>query len=267
MRLENITISYPSKHHKAAKFIAENLLDDSETFQRKMGQYPELPITIIMAKNDEHYHQLIGQSSSIIEFSQACYKFSNQTIYIKNPRDIRNSSKLRKIILHEYIHHFVFHYIENPPLWFNEGMAVYFSNDLTYQRELNFVKNYLLGNSRKLKNMQSKYPENQIEWESFYSKSALAVKYIHKNEKLKFYQFWENVSHSGDFQQAFINSFYFTPDDFSNFFEQYSKKHFRVELLLASTGIIWAVLPFIFLIGVLRRWLINRKIKQDWEAD
>ena len=244
--------------------MGENLLKDIDIFQRRIGQYPQLPVNITIAKNDKNYQELIGKSSSIIEFSQACYQGKNQTIFIRNPRDLKNNSQLRKIILHEYIHHFVRYYISKPPLWFNEGMAVYFSNDLTYQREINFVKNYLLGNSRKLEHMKSKYPENRIEWESFYAKSALAVKYLYNEKKGGFYDFWENVGKTKNFEIAFINSFFFTPDEFSRNFEQYSKTHFKIELLLASSGIVWGLFPFIFFIALWRRKIRNKKIEAKW---
>ena len=146
-------------------------------------------------------------------------------------------------------------------------MAVYFSNDLSYNRELNFIKNYILGNSLTLEQMKFRYPKNRIEWEAFYAKSALAVKYLFVKKRPEFYNLWDNAFPTKNFDRVFLKSFYFTPKDFSNFFEEYSKTHFRAEILLASTGIIWGILPLIFIIGVIRRKIRNRRMKREWEQE
>ena len=245
--------------------IVDNLWEDIDTFQRKIGQYPELKIKIIMASDKTEYHEIIGRSSPIIEFSQAVYIPSRATILLQNPRDMKNFSRLREIILHEYIHHFVHAQIKNPPLWFNEGMAVYYSGGLTYRRELNFIKNYLLGNSQSLNQMRRRYPQNRIEWESFYANSALAVKYLATEKAQRFQKFWQNLQTEREFSAAFIRSFYFTPSEFSYFFEQYSQDNFRLGLLLSSSGLIWALLPLIFLLALLRRSIKNRRIRKRWQ--
>jgi hypothetical protein len=261
----DITIHFPADQEKLARLIVDNLWDDIDTFQRQIGQYPELKIKIIMANDQEQYHNIIGESSPIIEFSQAVYIPSRATILLQNPRDRKNFSQLREIILHEYIHHFVHDQIKNPPLWFNEGMAVYYSGGLSYRREMNFIKNYLLGNSLNLNQMRQSYPENRIEWESFYAKSALAVKYLATEKPQRFQNFWQNLQADRDFSSAFIRSFYFTPREFAYFFEQYSQDNFHLGLLLSGSGLIWALLPLIFLWALLKRSLKNRRIKKRWQ--
>ncbi len=262
---QNNTIHFQVKHQKFAKLILENLEDDIDEFQRKIGNYPDLPLEIYLTENDEEYRKYCGNEQAILEFSQACYSPKRRAIILRSIDDIKDISKLRQTILHEYIHHFVHSQIKNPPLWFNEGMAVYFSGGLTYRRELNFIKNYLMGNSLSLNQMRKRYPQNRIKWESFYAESALAVKYLSTQKKDNFYKFWEEVEKTGDFSSAFVQSFYFTEREFSGFFEHYAKKHFRLGLLLASSSFLWAIFPFIFLAGVLRRKIHDRKVLRSWK--
>jgi len=262
---QNNTIYFQAQHEKFAYLILDNLEKDIDKFQRKIGQYPDLPLTIYLTENEAEYKQRCGNSQAILEFSQACYSPRQKAIILRSVDDLRDYSQLRQIILHEYIHHFVHAKIANPPLWFNEGMAVYFSGGLTYKRELNFAKNYILGNSSSLNQMRKGYPENRIEWESYYAKSALAVKYLSGKEGKKFFRFWENISKTGEFDSTFLQSFYFTSREFSTFFEQYAKQHFRLELFLASSGIIWAFLPLVFLLGVLRRKIRDRGVMKNWQ--
>lgn len=184
---------------------------------------------------------------------------------MKNPKYLKNVSNIRKLLLHEYIHHFVGSFWKDPPLWFNEGMAVYFSNDMGIERELNFAKNYILGNSRQLEQMKSMYPENMIEWESFYAKSGLAVKYLYTKKRRSFYRLWDKARTTGNFETAFLNSFFMTTRTFSDQFEVYSKTHFKTAILMASTGLIWGVLPLVLVVGVIRKKIKNKKTVESWE--
>ena len=56
-----------------------------------------------------------------------------------------------------------------------------------------------------------------------------------------------------------------TTRTFSDQFEDYSKSHFRVGILLASTGLIWGVLPLILIVGVIRKKIKNKKTVESWE--
>lgn len=261
---EEINIKCPHRNIKFANELGRILYENIETFQKRIGSYPDLPVKIIIAKDNEEYANFTSKNKGIIQFSEAVYNFRNKTIYARNPKNLKNITRLHTILLHEYIHHFVHHHWKNAPLWFHEGMAVYFSEDLSYERELNFIKDFILGNSLPLKKMKFIYPDQMIKWESFYAKSALAIKYIDTKKKKEFYDLWDISEFDKNFDSAFLKSFYFTTNDFSNFFEEYAKTHFRGEMLLASSTIIWAFFPLIFLIGLIRRKIKNRRIEKNW---
>jgi len=221
----------------------------------------------VIAPDNKVYESWTSRKTLIIEFSTGFYNRRNRTIFLKNPRYLKNVPSIRKLLLHEYIHHFVFAYWKDPPLWFNEGMAVYFSKDMGIERELNFAKNYILGNSRPLIQMKKTYPANRIEWESFYAKSGLAVKYLFSKKRKAFYSLWDKAESTGNFDKAFLNSFFMTTKTFSDQFENYSKTHFRAEILMASTGLIWGLLPIILIMGVIRKKIKNKIIVETWESN
>jgi hypothetical protein len=266
-KYDYITVKYPAQDSLIVQDMIEIFSTNLDDFHRQLGQYPELPIMIIILSDEEEYYEYAQTSSEIIEFSRAFYSPRTGTIYLRDPREQQNFVQINRILLHEYIHHFVNHYWVNEPLWFTEGMAVYFSGDLNMDREINFVKNYILGNSLKLEQMKYNYPENMIEWESFYAKSGLAVKYLFKNNYREFLTFWEYGARGLNFESAFLHSFYMTPRDFSLLFEDYSKKHFTTEILLASTSLIWGILPLILMIGWIRKKIIAARIKKRWENE
>ncbi len=261
----NVHIYSKSTNQKLANKLAAQLHSDIIQFQKQIGSYDNKPVKIIMAESADEYRKWTQRSSAIIEFSQAFYNNQNKLIYLRDPGELRTLLRIRKILLHEYIHHFINNHIKDPPLWFHEGMAIYFSHDMSINREFNFAKNYILGNSVPLELMKYSYPKNRIEWESFYAKSGLAIKYLFTQRKNSFYQFWDEVKKEGNFNSAFIKSFYFTPKDFSALFEEYAKSHFRAEIFMASSSLIWGFMPLILIIAVIRKKIKTKKKELEVE--
>ena len=263
---ENITLSGKQKDIEIIQKVLMQFDADIRNFQRSVGSYLDSKINIKIAADKEEYNTWTKGSGKVIEFSQAFYNRKTNTIFLRHPSELKSLTALKRILLHEYIHHFVGKFWRNPPLWFNEGMAVYFTGDLGFEREMNFARNYVLGNSRSLEMMKYHYPRNQIEWESFYAKSGLAVKYLYQ-KKQEFYRLWDNSIPDGEFENAFRKSFLMTTRDFSIIFEEYARTHFRAELLLASTGMIWSILPLVLIAGVIRKKIKNRKQLKVWKGE
>ncbi len=261
----DIILFAEAKDTLAASHFIIQLDKDVQSFQKSVGSYLDIPVKIVVAPNNNVYEEWTQNHSAIMEHSLGFYNRRSMTIFLKNPKHLKNVSNIRKLLLHEYIHHFVGCFWKDPPLWFNEGMAVYFSGDLGINRELNFAKNYILGNSRKLTQMKKIYPKNMIEWESFYAKSGLAVKYLYSKKRNSFHKLWDKAGTSKNFESAFLNSFFMSTRAFSDQFEDYSKTNFRVEILMASTGLIWGVLPLILIAGVIRKKIKNKKTVESWE--
>jgi hypothetical protein len=266
-QFENITLIGNDKDIR----VLENIIYQFDSaifgFQKSVGTYLNDRINVYIARDNKQYLSWTGNSQKILEFSQAFYSRKTDSIYIKNPSESGSAITLHRVLLHEYIHHFISQFYADAPLWFQEGMAVYFSGDMGLERELNFAKNYILGNSRPLNLMMYRYPENRIAWESFYAKSGLAVKYLYKNRKLEFYRFWDIAGQNSSFETAFRRAFLMTTSDFSRFFELYAKTHFRTEILLASSGIIWSLLPLVLIFGVIRKKIRNRRILKEWDIE
>jgi len=149
---ENITIQ--SNKPEFAENLAQNLSEKIFEFHKKIGKYPNMNVNILIAENRKEFQIWTGKNTGIIEHSQAFYDGSTDTIYIRNLKEIKNIEKLKRTLLHEYIHAFNRHYWKNLPLWFNEGMSVFFAGELNLNRELNFSKDYILGNTRTLQQMK-----------------------------------------------------------------------------------------------------------------
>jgi len=260
----DIDIYHHHNDYRVVQELGNHILHDIYDFQHKISFYPEVPVVLVVAPNQDYYDSLTAAYSGIIEFSEAFYSSKNRTIYIRNPRNLRDFGKIRTIILHEYIHLFIDYHYHNVPLWFHEGMAVFFSNDLSFDRELLFAKEFLIGNTLPLSKMIEGYPPNHIQWNTFYTKSALAVKYLYSRHTEEFYDFWDLTEQTSDFQFAFNNSFMMSLSMFSNTFDEYLERRFTIEILLSFTGFIWALLPLILLIAWIKKKIKAYRIKKSW---
>lgn len=264
---ENITVFANKKDLPFAEKIVRQISSDIDNFQMKIGLYPNIPVRIVIAADKAEYAKWTANSSKLIEFSEAFFDNRTQTIYIRNPRNLKSYSLLRSIVLHEYIHLYVSHFWKNPPLWFNEGMAVYFSSEFDFQREFRFIRDYFFGKSHPLSEMESHYPFHRSEWQSFYAKSAFAVKYLYTNRRKEFFKLWDNALPTGDFRSAFRKSFMMTTGQFSRLFENYCRHHFKAEILLASSGVIWGIMPIIFIIALIKKQRAMLKIHRRWKDE
>ncbi len=262
---ENFKIYYNGIEKNYIKRFSEILERDVDEFQRKIGKYPEYSINIFVADNEKDYLKRIKSKKRIIEFSDAVYIPNKNLIVIKNPQFVINYNLIHRIVLHEYIHSFVHYYFYNPPLWFNEGMAVYFSNDFGLDREMRFVISYLLQNPLRLTQMTKNYPKSKAEWEFFYAKSALAVKYLYTSDKNKFIRFWDLSKKNSDFYKIFRLTYRQSVIQFSKKFELYCKNHFKVMIITASSSLLWGFLPFLMIIVFIRKKLKYKKLYERGE--
>lgn len=265
-KLDHITLIAAEKDMKAGMYLAERLTDRIEKFQIKMGLFPEFNYRIHIAANDRQYRDFTGQSGGIIEFSAAFYSQRNQTAYVRNPVDLHNLDHVVTVLMHEYIHAFVFKYWRNAPLWFHEGMAVYYTEGLPYNRFVSFLQLYLFGEVPALNDMVKRYPKNPVEWEAFYMKSAYAVDYMLKKSPRQFFTLWDNALPIRDFNRAMLIGFQASADRFGQEFDEYLAKKMRMEMLVGFSLVIWMLLPFLMIIAWIRKKITGRRIQREWES-
>jgi len=251
--VEDVEFRFHRRDEKIVNVISRHINTDIGEFQKAIGFYPQVEVIIVIAPTEEYYRNLVSDYRGIIEFSQAFYSRADKTIYIRSLRNLRQFSNLRKIILHEYIHHFIDTVFYNAPLWFHEGMAVFFSGELSFDKEFMYAKDFLFGNTQTLLEMTDQYPSGSIRWNPFYIKSALAVKHLYTHYSDGFYELWDYHDHPVNFNSQFITTFKMTITHFSNLLEEHLQKRFRLEIALAFSGLIWGLLPIILLFGWLRK--------------
>jgi len=266
VRTGNLTVSAAPRDSLLAVAVATHLQPLIDDFQTKMGLYADFPLHIQIARNEAVYHALTA-NQGVLEFSEAFYDGATQTVTIRHPGDLRHVERLGAILLHEYIHAYVNHYWRDAPLWFHEGMAVYFTEGVGFERAVQYAQATLLGRKLLLEQMNA-YPRSAADWDFFYAKSALTMQYLYTQRRAEFYRLWDLAPRKGGrFDVALAASMGLTRQDLGAQVDRYLKTRARWEILLASSSVIWGGMPLLLLVGWLRSQWRNRRTKKGWERE
>ncbi|MCD4827966.1 MAG: hypothetical protein K8R90_00865 [Candidatus Cloacimonetes bacterium] len=267
VRTDNLLVEAAADDSLLAVAIGQNLQPLIDDFQKRIGLYTSFPLRIVVAANHTEYQRLVRDSGGVLEFSQAHYNRRSRTVYVRHPGDLRQVRQLGTILLHEYIHAYVDHYWRDAPLWFHEGMAVYFSEGVSLERSARYAFDTMLGNRLILPNMNS-YPQQAVSWELFYTKSALAVHFFYTQHRQEFFILWDEAPRNGGrFNNALALAMGVTTEGFSRELESWLKKKVGWEMILASSSFLWSVFPLLLLVGWLRGKWRNRRTRRQWALE
>ncbi|HPY96619.1 MAG TPA: hypothetical protein PL063_05360 [Candidatus Cloacimonadota bacterium] len=256
---------YEEKDQKFAKELKIIFSEQMEKFQKRVKHYPDIHVYIRITPNDDYYKKLIKDRGRVLEFSEGFTDTHTKEIFLKNPRSIRSIKKYSELVLHEYIHLYVDYFWSDAPLWFHEGMAVFFSEGVSFERYSDFMQFYAYKPMNLIKENPYNYPENPHFYSPYYFQSAQAVKELYHNNSNAFYSLWD-YSHV-PFDSAFIKAFHKTTANYLTQYDQEVKKNFLNGIIFLVITLIWASLPILVIIGSLRKRRINQRILEDWEKD
>jgi len=265
---EYIAYYSPEPISSSMRRIASLLDDRIADLHQNLGLYPTAKVAVYIVPDKHSYRELSIGRADIIEFSDAFYSGSEGRIYIRSGDQIEDS--YTNVLMHEYIHWYVEQYFISTPLWFHEGMAVYFSGQLGYERYLVYLRESLRGKKGNLYRLSYNYPQERRDWELFYLSSAMAVRYMQNSHTENWKEFWDIVAaghRAGGrlrFSEVFVMSYRTSVYDFTRAFEVQSRRQGYLYLFAAVNGIIFLILPVVMLvIARKRRKILNRM--QDYD--
>jgi hypothetical protein len=254
---------YDEKDQKFANELKMLFSEKMDKFQKKIKQFPDIHVYIRITPNDAFYKDLIKSKPKILEFSQGFTDLRTKEIFLKNPRSIRNLDEYNELVLHEYIHLFVNYYWADAPLWFHEGMAVYFSEGISFEKYSNFMRIYTYKPMNLLKEYPTVYPDKTSLYEAYYFQAAQAVKNLVDEEPDRFYSLWDKRNMK--FNDAWFTNFNTSWYVYINNFDSQIQKNFLNGIIFTLISLIWMAIPFLIIIGAIRKKLINKRIMKEWE--
>ena len=235
-------------------------LDDNiDAFQMEMGVYLDSLAPVYLIESNRSYQTLALGKTEIVEFSDAFYSGKEKSIYVKPLASIQENH--RKVLMHEYIHWYLDNILTQTPLWFHEGMASHYSQQMGFEQYLYFLEQSFLGKVSDLYRLSYGYPKKKEDWPLFYLSSTMAVSYMQEKKKEEWNAFWELVAKEqrnnqrAPFIDSFDYAYHTTLYDFHNEFAKYTS-HLRYQYLFWGINAFLAMLtPIILLIA----WRIRKK--------
>ena len=227
----------------------DEMVDD---LQMDTGVYVDSGPEVFVVPNSSAYNALSQGKSKIVEFSEAFYSSSEGRIYIRSEEQMH--SNFKKVILHEYIHWYLEQVFELTPLWFHEGMAMLYANQLGFDSYLMYIRERFWGNKGDLFVMAYRYPEEQKDWQHYYLTSYFAIKYLKDDKEQGWKNLWAFASdyyRKGEkthFVRAFNHSFGTSLFDFNEEFTRHSYRLAWQYLIIAINAFLFAMLPFVVII-------------------
>jgi len=260
----NIRVWASPKDKAYADYIVEKLNSRIESFQMHLGVYPERYLILKILPNEKEYRSVTSGKGKIVESSKAFYSPRENVIYVRSPEQLSRFT-YDDVLMHEYVHWFLNETLSNTPLWFHEGMAMYYSGQFGFESYINFTRYRFMGYRLSLNQMMHNYPDERYKWDMFYLTSVFAVNYLLSSRNREWQRFWDSVgykynrySHRGekiDFIDAYNHAFKSDMYELNREFDKVLSRFGWQFPLVGINALILAFLPLIIILG----WIKNRR--------
>jgi hypothetical protein len=252
-----------------AGLVVRSLQSRISSFQMKLGVYPVTPLEIRILPNRNAYKNFTAGKGRIVENSEAFYSPAERIIYVRSPEQV-STLVYSDVLMHEYIHWFLDETLDNVPLWFHEGMAMYYSGQFGFSTYYNFTRLRFLGFRLSLNDMLNDYPQDKNYWDMFYLTSVFAVQHLDAHRHDDWLAFWNLVGYNysrpsqgktlkSDFIRVFNISFRQSLYAFSREFDAVQKRYDWQFPFVGVNALILSLLPLVLILA----WLRSRRRLQN----
>ena len=260
-------VVFNNKDEKYVPHIKKELAKAIVKFQFDVKSFPDIEVTINIAPDKATYREWTNDKEVVFENSNGFADLRNNQIYINNPRYLGDNKSLIRLLLHEYIHLFINYHWKDAPLWFHEGMAMYFTGSISINHIFRFTTNNALHSNYLLTKYAYEYPKNRAEIEPYYFQAALLIKKIVDDDKQRLYNLFEISTQYSTFNSAFEVAFKENHEDFLTSFEDYTKAFLKINIYKGIILFTWLSFPIILIIAKFKKNHKTRKLLERWEID
>jgi hypothetical protein len=258
---------FNDKDNRHITVIKRELSAAINRFQFEIKSFPDIDVHIYIAPDKRTYEEWIHGRAVVFENSLGFTDLVNNIIYIKNPVDLRDDRSVIRLLLHEYIHLFIHYHWSDAPLWFHEGMAVFFTENITLNRLYQFTTNNAFHTDYLLLRYAYTYPENRTNVEPFYFQSTLLMRYIVENNMDKLINLFDLAEMYPRFSDAFQIAFNTTQIEFLDSFEKEIRLFFRTYIYIGVILLTWLSFPILLIIARIRRYKKTKQVLKDWDME
>ena len=261
------TRAYQDSDGKHVAFIRKELASAIVRFQREINSFPDIPIEIHIAPNKQTYTHWTAGRHIVFDSSLAFVDLEQTRVYVKHPSQIGSNKKLIQVLLHEYIHIFIHHHWADAPLWFHEGMAMYFTHEVNFGFLEYVLSNNSIHSRYLLPKHQYTYPEHKAEIEPYYFQSALVVRKLVELHREQFIRLFAFAEEEIDFETSFLLAMGKSVDSFLLDSEKALKDIYKLNVYKAIIMLSWLSFPIILIIAKIKKNHKTKKLLEQWEIE
>jgi hypothetical protein len=267
-RWGNFLVYYPRGREKLVEKTLKDVTAKVQEIRTILGVEPTYS-RIVFAPDNDTFYSLTGRGFPEWGIGAALYE-KNMIVLKSIEESGGNLRQIQNTLVHELVHIFLWRTAQNfqLPRWFNEGLAMYFTDEPGFSAKAQFSRYVLTGNVMPLSQIDDVlrfYPEKARQ---AYTQSSVAIECL-----VNVFQ-WSSVKslvklleEENSFSDAFQLGVGVSVEEFEGIFRQWLKKRYGWYFLLDINTILFGILPFLFfvvLFVVIRR---NRKKLRQWEKE
>lgn len=265
---ENIKYFYPPKDSSFVQSLSLKIQPEIEIYQDIFDHKLKNIIKIFFPESEENFEQLTG--GRLPEWSGAV-AFSRDRIIIIKPQKFNDNRKLLITIKHELIHIVIAdkYFKNNLPLWLNEGLATYLSNNYMDENDGLILSNAIAANKiLELENINQLMILNTASANLAYLEAKIAVEYLITQIGMsQLPNFLNDLNNTKNTELIFKKYLGYDSIDFEFYWYNYLNDKYKGMVVLNFDNLIWYALIFIVVIAFIVVKIRNYKKKKAWMMD
>lgn len=262
-------IYYAENARKNAEELSTILENGYADLAPKIGVKLAKKVRIFLCPTEDIFNELTGQL--IPHWGEGITDPVRGLIILKSPTLSKNHIGFPKLVLHELTHILVgqsVHYPKVIPRWFNEGVAIYFSNDKEFSSGKAISKALISNSLVQLDEIDDVLSFQKEKAQLAYEESYSAILFLEEKYGYEgIIKLIQAFKKSINFNQAFLDVFGMDFIDFEWEWDQYVQKKYRWRFLLDFEIYLWILILFLFILVIITIRYRNRKILKRWEQE
>ena len=262
----DIKIQCSKKYEELAKYTESTIKKSLPKICSVIGN-PEDTIIYILVDSEDQFRRYIGFNSP--SWANGMTLFPKGIVVIKTP-DLTYSTlrSFRRTIVHELVH--IIQGQQVPlnltPVWFNEGLAVYLSEEYNLRSKIVLSRAITKKKLIPLDKLSDILNFSNLKAELAYDESTSVIEYL-----IQVYGFgiireiFDNMRSGRSFENSIKITTGIDYSNFSYFWEQYISKTYRWVFLLDIQYILWLIMPLLLILAYLSIRYRNRETTKIWE--
>ncbi len=262
----NIQIQYPEKYEEIAKYTESTIRKNFSKIYSIFSN-PKDTIIYILVDSEKQFRKYTGPS--LPSWANGVTLFPQGVVVIKTPDLSRSTLKnYRTTIVHELVH--IIQGQQVPlnltPVWFNEGLAVYFSEDYNLRSKIILSRAIAKKKLIPLNELSDILNFGDLKAELAYDESASVIEYLVQVYGFKVLkEIFENMRSGNRFEKSITIATDIDYSNFSYFWERYVSRTYRWIFILDIQYILWLIMSLLLILAYLSIRRRNRETAKTWE--